>query len=458
MADLGLADILRSHPVHNAAVYNRNGTPHWHPPELRYLEVNKTNAFYPFADPIYVDPDKNNPHRKGYHPVSSRVNVWSIGAVMMSLMTLKEPDFLHRRVRSILREERPLPRGPDESIVKDSDFAILEPQYYSQALRDLIKDCMKFLPQDRPSEETLLDRAINGYQANLQTLRNMGYGPDHGPSNDHPQPNQTNHPAFNYDQDYDEDFPQETYSCLQEAINCHPDYALYYVENEIDSAPDNCEFDHPGRDALWYSCEFVSDLIWVPPHWGRLWPEEMPLDVPVPWDWPAGYRADFEQTRDTMIRGRLAAAAASLQRATEQGQFDPAPYHADAPGFARLAVNPDQPGAWGQQAEARAPYPPAYGNPGGFVAINAGAGGGVPAVVRQGVDTPFPAMQQGVMAVGGGGGPAQPAVPDVAMGGDDDSSSVGDVTALPRGGGPIRENRNVGRYQPYFIPRRGGRR
>lgn len=276
MADLGLAEIQSPFNPHNEARNFRRGTRPWVPPEHRFYEMDNSTSFYPFGRRPGPSSDED---RKAHHKITSRANLWPIGAIMFQLLTLQEHGYLDKLVKGILNELYEEP-APGESIIPDNDSLPLPDNHsYSSALCDLIRSCLCHRPEDRPSEAALLESARRGYMSALSFVRHRA-GLDT--------------------------------SRVASIIKTSPLYKVYYYENEIDDAIDNYQMDlittdDPASDRWWWEHYFLEDLIWIPLSWGSLWPDSMPDDVTPPDDWPVAYQNLLRDNIDLVRRSRAGA-------------------------------------------------------------------------------------------------------------------------------------------------------
>lgn len=84
--------------------------------------------------------------------LSSKTNIWQVGACIYKLMTLREPSYaFYRRIR---KNGEVLPR-----------IATTREPEYTHDLRHLVHQCLKFWPDERPDVDQLLSTVTRNRDA-----------------------------------------------------------------------------------------------------------------------------------------------------------------------------------------------------------------------------------------------------------------------------------------------------
>ena len=102
---------------------------------------------------------------KHFYRVGPEANLWAIGAVMYSLLTLDDIDYVDENLNGIM----------SQTLTEENDGHLIPPietlkgtlpggTEYSKALRELIRDCLKIRPHHRPKLDDLLTSIKLGTQ------------------------------------------------------------------------------------------------------------------------------------------------------------------------------------------------------------------------------------------------------------------------------------------------------
>lgn len=214
---------------------------------------------------------------KDKHRIRPEANIWGLGAVMWSLMTLNEIEDLSGVVDQILQGVGPAVRSFDgTNILRKPDPEVKK--RYRPELFNLIQQCTRIKPGDRPRPDVLLQEVhrhmISCMEREMEVLA------------------QTN------------DRTPMVVACIRNEINTLPD-----------GGQDFKKASHFWRD-------FAGHLLWVPKEWGPLCPPLAPDVLSADETWPSQVRARFEQDWDAAVRDRdgKAVAMASVSRLDSGGQ------------------------------------------------------------------------------------------------------------------------------------------
>jgi hypothetical protein len=151
----------------NRARYLFGGTRLWAAPEQRLNDIRCQWIFSEGQDP-WTDP--------GDHKAIPQTNLWAIAAIMWSLITGQEISDLHYGITPILN--KPYPGSDPYTAVLNGSSSYLR-QHYSNDLLNLVTDCLKLLPEQRPSLEELRDRISVG-MTNAVAEANGPFNRHHG--------------------------------------------------------------------------------------------------------------------------------------------------------------------------------------------------------------------------------------------------------------------------------------
>ncbi|KAJ9611256.1 hypothetical protein H2200_004439 [Cladophialophora chaetospira] len=278
IGDFGLS--VTTHPLEiytNYAKALQRGTPTWQPPEIRIHEM-KAMRYYYFREDVHPElKQKVGDLDRRYHRVRPEANVWALGAVMWSLTTLNEVDVLDNKVTKILYGDNPIARAFDHTnIIKRADPEIT--RRYSSKLWDLICQCLRMKPCDRPPPCRLLSEIEAGMQ-----------------------------------------------ECIQRA---EAEYArtgdlaplkVAFEENQINNMADGgARF--PKHMNFWP--DFADHLLWMPREWGPLCPPEAPRNIDFEADGlPSPLRRRQEQRWEQALEERARRDVAADSQPMSQAQL-----------------------------------------------------------------------------------------------------------------------------------------
>lgn len=158
VADFGLATLIegRRRPENRAANL-RAGHASWSPPELRVDFMRDPNRYFFDRD---TEDDEPRPYPSGekprdQHRILSGANVWAVGAVMWILASHGDIRELSKRINSILMGDRAARDTWDRTnLIGLHEFGEAQ---YSAELLELIQECTRLKPEERPSAASLLD-------------------------------------------------------------------------------------------------------------------------------------------------------------------------------------------------------------------------------------------------------------------------------------------------------------
>ena len=238
MADFGLARLCEPGSKTSGCRYNTAGTALWLPPEVQYREQGEKTTNYFFRD-------KSTPpfHKKDVHRIKPAANIWAVAAIMYTFVTSNDIEVLHWRIKYILSSDRPL----------YGDHIILpivtgrNPEY-SEELLNLIRDCLKIVPESRPDITELKTRVKHGMHCSAGREKAL-------------------HKAD----------PGGTTGRLK----------VYLSKNEINDVPHG-DAGFILDSHFWE--RFVAHLIWLPTEWGTLYPSNMPPEIQIPKMWPSAFK------------------------------------------------------------------------------------------------------------------------------------------------------------------------
>ena len=224
----------------NRARHLQHGTPQWYPPEIRFREVS--------ASVRWLFDERRDPRADpSAHAITSQANLFPLAAIIWSFMTGREIIDLYDMIYRKISSHNPFSGDPSIDPSIKSPGKTLQTDY-SESLRSLVRDCLKMLPQDRPSPTEVLQRVEMG------TRRHM----------------EREHANLNFDEK----------GALRRL-------RLFYNENEINDAPrrdGNFQLDND----FWI--KFAAATLFIPEEWGALLPPTAPSNwQPAP-AWPAEVR------------------------------------------------------------------------------------------------------------------------------------------------------------------------
>ncbi|KAK5095792.1 hypothetical protein LTS08_007927 [Lithohypha guttulata] len=188
MADFGLSQITRIDHERNRMRDLNPGTAVFMPPEKR--RVRPALEFYPFTGPGAY-PIRNNlltrmPYLdKRYHPVGPEANLWGAATIVYLLMTLNNIDEVDRILEDEFQDHDRLKRsrmpGRDRRRSSAGLFMMNEidthlpsiARYsadYSDELQELVLQCMRLRPHDRPRLSDVLQATSDGMNKEISRL------------------------------------------------------------------------------------------------------------------------------------------------------------------------------------------------------------------------------------------------------------------------------------------------
>ncbi|KAH0845400.1 hypothetical protein FOPE_11314 [Fonsecaea pedrosoi] len=154
IGDFGLATTTNPDELTtNTAAALQRGTEVWAPPELR-IRLMQRGVRYHFEEDVNTQflIDGN----VSLHRIRPEANIWAIGAVMWTLMTMEEIDELSERVDDILLSQGRAWRAFDRVNVVGSVGPEITSRYSPQLIA-LIRECTRLRPGDRPQPDRLVE-------------------------------------------------------------------------------------------------------------------------------------------------------------------------------------------------------------------------------------------------------------------------------------------------------------
>ncbi|KAI4095123.1 MAG: hypothetical protein LQ344_001774 [Seirophora lacunosa] len=148
LGDFGLALITGEEDSNNPKKFKGIGTmgyraPEQKPPKSRQAQLKDQGYSEDFVEDEVTDEEPM---------LSSKTNIWQVGACIYKLMTLREASYaFYRRIR---KNGEVLPRIETTR----------EPEY-THDLRDLVHQCLKFWPDERPDVDQLLSTVTRNRDA-----------------------------------------------------------------------------------------------------------------------------------------------------------------------------------------------------------------------------------------------------------------------------------------------------
>ena len=291
VGDFGLSRTTNFADVNkNQARALNGGTPNWRAPvstifsfDLLTLSVltmtqeQRTHAMndfrnYYFGQDIHPGLKALGGLGRKCHRIRPEANIWAMGAIMWSMVTLNEIEELSQKVDQVLGGQDPGARNFDgERLLKRPDPEIS--RRYSSQLWRLIVQCTKLKPDDRPSPTALVSQ-IEAAMKDCCTKANAEY----------------------------------------ERTGDTTPFSVAFAENEIDQLPDGGARFKKDR-LFWY--EFGDHLLWTPRHWGLLAPPDMPIHVDLgfeglPDELAVRQRQRWNEAVDERNKRRAAAMVASF--------------------------------------------------------------------------------------------------------------------------------------------------
>ncbi|KIW28415.1 uncharacterized protein PV07_08082 [Cladophialophora immunda] len=161
IGDFGLAITTNADELTtNTAQALQRGTVVWSPPEQRIRHMQDWRMYHFDGD---VNPRFPSNRDTSLHRIRPEANIWAIGAVMWSLMTMGEIDELSEKVDDILLGEGPAWRTFDgTNVLHTVDPEIMS--RYSLELIELIQECTSLRPADRPPPNRLVQDILENLQ------------------------------------------------------------------------------------------------------------------------------------------------------------------------------------------------------------------------------------------------------------------------------------------------------
>ena len=240
IADFGLSKVLSTTNSRNRARHLQHGTPQWYPPEIRFREVS--------ASARWLFDERRDPRADpSAHAITSQANLFPLAAIIWSFMTGREIIDLDDMIYQKISSHNPFSGDPSIDPSIKSQGKTLKTDY-SESLRSLVRDCLKMLPQDRPSPREVLQRVEMGMRRCMER----------------------EHANLNFDEK----------GALRRL-------RLFYNENEINDAPRG-DGNFPLDNDFWI--KFAAATLFIPEEWGALLPPTAPSNwQPAP-AWPAEVR------------------------------------------------------------------------------------------------------------------------------------------------------------------------
>jgi hypothetical protein len=204
----------------------------------------------------FIQPGINS-LRRDEHKILAQANIWAVGAVMWSLLTLDEIDDLSDRINDILVGKTRTFDGTN--VVKRFHPGVN--RRYSSELLELVQACLRMRTQDRPSPQDLfrdVGRHLRQCQEN-ETERVEKTG-----NSDHLK-----------------------VACAPSEISKLPDGGANFEKNED----------------FWRA--YADHLLWIPQEADLPCPPTAPDDLPVNINWPAGLREKLRQRWASAIKARI---------------------------------------------------------------------------------------------------------------------------------------------------------
>ncbi|KAL8688817.1 MAG: hypothetical protein Q9218_005368 [Villophora microphyllina] len=175
LGDFGAAACVGFNDPWNPNAYKAMGTPNYRALEHEYFFAN---------NPDYGQ-DKDNfneakrryrwlKHKENDHvtpPLGAYTNVWGVGAVIFELMTLKQVShYLYTTPDTKKDGEEALPKLIREKLIYYSNGRYTEP------LVNLVSDCLKSNPMNRPTVTKLVEHTWEGRMSDFDDLQKLDEG------------------------------------------------------------------------------------------------------------------------------------------------------------------------------------------------------------------------------------------------------------------------------------------
>ncbi len=203
----------------------------------------------------FIQPGINS-LRRDEHKILAQANIWAVGAVMWSLLTLDEIDDLSDRINDILMGKTRTFDGMN--IVKRFHPGVN--RRYSSELLELVQACLRMRTQDRPSPQDLF-RDVRRHLRHCQQKETEGV--------------------------------EKTGNWEHLNVACSP--------SEISKLPDGgANFEK--NEAFWRA--YADHLLWIPREADLPCPPFAPDELPVNTNWPAKLREQLKQRWASAIKAR----------------------------------------------------------------------------------------------------------------------------------------------------------
>ncbi|EXJ59823.1 serine/threonine protein kinase [Cladophialophora yegresii CBS 114405] len=234
IGDFGLATTTNAGDINrNHAKALQKGTPFWQPPEQRISQM-KAYRYYYFQEDVHRDLKKKIGLDRRYHQIRQEANVWAIGAVMWNLVTLNEMDLLSDKVNQILYGSTAAARAFDGTNIMKRPDPVTK-QRYSPKLWDLVCECLRMKPGDRPPPSRLLSEIETGMR----------------------------------------DCMEQAQAEYQRTGDLAP-LLVAFEQNQINDLADGGADFRKNQD-FW--SDFAEHLLWTPRQWGPLCPPDAPRNM-----------------------------------------------------------------------------------------------------------------------------------------------------------------------------------
>ncbi|OCT47607.1 hypothetical protein CLCR_03390 [Cladophialophora carrionii] len=231
IGDFGLATTTNAGEINrNHAKAMQAGTPCWQPPEQRISQMNDYRHYY-FHEDVHPDLKRTVGLDRRFHRIRQEANIWAIGAVMWNLVTLDEIEVLSDKVNRILSGGTAAARAFDGKNIMKRPDPVIE-QRYSPKLWDLVCECLRMKPGDRPPPSRLLSEIEIGMR----------------------------------------DCMEREQAEYQRTGDLAP-LLVAFEQNQINDLPDGGANFRKNLDFWSY---FAEHLLWTPRQWGPLCPPDAP--------------------------------------------------------------------------------------------------------------------------------------------------------------------------------------
>lgn len=197
-----------------------------------------------------------NSLRRDQHKIMSQANIWAVGVVMWSLLTLDEIETLSNQINSILMGKQRSFDGVN--IVKRFKSGIT--RNYSAGLLELVQRCLRMRIQDRPKVRDLLREISDRRRECLEREAELA---------------------------------QQTGDLQHLSLACTSDELNNLISG--DAALDK-------DDAFWEA--FAERLVWVPQESSLPCPPSAPEHLSMDASWPEALRQRLEERWATAVKNR----------------------------------------------------------------------------------------------------------------------------------------------------------